>query len=121
MLSLLFIGGQAQVRNLSGVDNTVWISQTIYLPPYTYASGKENWDVVAHDFDRDGDVDAVTCSKEDNKINFHLNDGKGELKEKRSFDTGLNPSVGSPRATSITTVGWMWPRLLNRTARSIGT
>ncbi|GIV43183.1 MAG: hypothetical protein KatS3mg035_0306 [Bacteroidia bacterium] len=81
----------AQVENLSGVDSTIYISHTIFLPKYSVVSGQEPWSVAAADFDGNGTIDLASCSQVDSKINIHLNDGKGNLSPAKSFSTGNSP------------------------------
>ncbi|MEM4326488.1 MAG: FG-GAP-like repeat-containing protein, partial [Candidatus Pacearchaeota archaeon] len=81
----------AQVENLSGVDSTIYISHTIFLPKYSTPSGQEPWSVAAADFDGNGTIDLASCSQVDSKINIHFNDGKGNLSPAKSFPTGNSP------------------------------
>lgn len=81
----------SQVENLSGVDSTIYISHTIFLPKYSTPSGQEPWSVTAADFDGNKTIDLASCSQVDNKINIHLNDGKGNLTPAKSFSTGIAP------------------------------
>ncbi len=74
-----------------GIDSTIYMANTIFVPKFSTPSGLENWGVTGADFDNDGDIDFVTCSFKDNKINLHLNNGKGELSEKTSFATCNGP------------------------------
>ncbi|GAB4426487.1 MAG: hypothetical protein OHK0039_44480 [Bacteroidia bacterium] len=89
---LLLLGhaasAQAQVANRSGVDSTIFISHTVFLPDYIYSSGEQNWAIVAADLDGDGYPDAVSVSKPDGLVNVHLNDGKGNLMKRHSFAAG---------------------------------
>lgn len=84
-------GLHAQVRNLSGHDSTISISNTVFLPKLPYDSGQENWDLDLGDIDHDGDIDIVTCSQLDSKVNVQLNDGKGQFLTKTSFACGNFP------------------------------
>ncbi len=81
----------SQVENLSGVDSTIFISHSIFLPKYSTPSGQEPWSVAAADFDGNGTIDLASCSQVDNKINIHFNDGKGNLSPAKSFPTGISP------------------------------
>ncbi len=83
--------GYSQVENLSGVDSTIYISHTIFLPKYSIPSGEEPWGVAAADFDGNGTVDLASCSQVDSKINIHFNDGKGNLTAAKSYRTGNFP------------------------------
>ncbi len=74
-----------------GIDSTIYTANTIFVPKYVTPSGNENWGVVGADFDNDGDIDFVTCSFLDSKLNLHLNNGKGEMTSKQSFPTGSGP------------------------------
>ncbi len=78
----------SQVENLSGHDSTIFISHTVFVPHIPYESGMENWGVAVADFDKDGDVDIVTCSSLDSKITVHMNDGKGRFENKKSYPGG---------------------------------
>lgn len=80
--------GHAQVVNRSGQDSTIFISRTVFVPKYPYESGQENWGVDLGDIDKDGDMDAVTCSNLDGMINVHYNDGKGRFDRKQSYPGG---------------------------------
>lgn len=93
-LSLLFVflfSGStlnAQIQNRSGVDSTIFVSHTVFVPKTAYESGAENWGIAVGDMDKDGDVDVVSSSNLDGKVNVHYNDGKGNFQKKRSFTAG---------------------------------
>ena len=91
MISFLYEKLSSQVENLSGVDSTIFISHTIFLPKYSVESGQEPWSVAAADFDGNGTIDLASCSQVDNKINIHWNDGKGNLSSAKSYPTGDSP------------------------------
>ena len=85
LLFLTVSVGFGQVKNRSGEDSTIFISKTIFLPNYSYASGKENWGVACADMNKDGKIDVISCSQLDSKVNVHLNNGKGEFEGKKSY------------------------------------
>lgn len=92
LLPFLFLASlRGQVQNLSGVDSTIFISHTVFVPKHVYPSGQENWGVSAADFNEDNKPDIVTCSQMDSKVNIHINDGKGGFTQKHSFATGPSP------------------------------
>ncbi len=82
------ISGKAQVRNLSGTDSTIIISNSIFLPKAPYESGQENWDVAVGDINKDGFIDVVSCSQLDSKVNVHFNDGHGKFATFTSYQGG---------------------------------
>lgn len=85
---------QAQVQNRSGVDSTMFISHTVFVPKHPYDSGKENWGIATGDFNKDGHVDLVSASNLDGMVNVHLNDGKGRFDKYTSYKAGnYNRSV----------------------------
>ena len=82
---------QAQVNNRSGQDTTIFISNTVFMPKYSYESGVENWGVDVADFNGDGFIDIVSCSQKDNKVNVHLNNGIGKFPSRYSYSCGNSP------------------------------
>ncbi|HHG85002.1 MAG TPA: VCBS repeat-containing protein, partial [Bacteroidetes bacterium] len=88
VLLAVWAPGQAQIKNRSGVDSTIFISNTIFVPKHPYESGAENWDVAVGDIDKDGKIDVVSASNLDGKINVHLNEGKGRYNNITSYDGG---------------------------------
>ncbi|MCB9233013.1 MAG: VCBS repeat-containing protein [Bacteroidia bacterium] len=82
---------KAQVTNRSGVDSTIFISHTVFLPKFAYTSGKENWDLAVGDFNKDGSPDIVSISQLDSKVNIHINDGHGGFGSIISYPTGNFP------------------------------
>ena len=89
LLPLLFVlcglGLKAQTINRSGVDSTIFMSHTVFVPKAPYESGAENWDIDLGDIDKDGDIDIVTCSNQDGKVTVHYNDSKGRFDKKKSY------------------------------------
>lgn len=91
LLFLLLPAGsalRAQVPNLSGVDSTIYVSHTVFVPKTAYESGAENWGIAVGDMDKDGHLDVISSSNLDKKVNVHYNDGKGNFSKKRSFPAG---------------------------------
>ena len=120
VLLVTFFSAFGQIENRSGKDSTIFISHTVFLPAYTYPSGSENWGVTVADMNKDGKIDVISCSNLDNKINIHLNNGKGEFPQKRSFGGGsYNRNIvaadlngdGSPDVASVSVkdnkVNWL--------------
>lgn len=83
-----YMAMHAQVKNRSGEDSTIFISGTVFVPKYPYTSGAENWGIDAGDINKDGKIDLVSCSKDDAKVNVHLNDGSGKFGAKQSYTAG---------------------------------
>ncbi|MBK9448301.1 MAG: VCBS repeat-containing protein [Bacteroidetes bacterium] len=78
----------AQVTNRSGVDSTIFVSHTVFVPKAPYESGVENWGVDLGDIDKDGDLDVITCSNLDKKVTVHFNTGKGIFPRTQSYAAG---------------------------------
>jgi outer membrane protein OmpA-like peptidoglycan-associated protein len=57
----------------------------LFIDPDSYLSGSENWNLACTDMDGDGDLDIVTASKNDGRVNVNYNDGKGNFSQRRSF------------------------------------
>ena len=89
-IALLFQSqsGFCQIQNRSGEDSTIFISHSVFVPRHAYNSGKKNWGVDVGDFNKDGKMDIVSCSEQDNAINVHFNDGKGDFTNVKSFPGG---------------------------------
>lgn len=85
LFSVLTTGLFAQTINRSGVDSTIFVSHTVFVPKAAYESGSENWDVAVGDINKDGFIDVVTCSNLDGKVNIHFNDGKGRFDKVKSY------------------------------------
>jgi outer membrane protein OmpA-like peptidoglycan-associated protein len=95
----------AQVKNLSGEDSTIFVSNTVFVPKYAYQGSQENWDVDVADFNKDGFVDVISCSQIDNLVTINYNDGKGRFDKKATFPGGnFNRAVIALDANSD---GWM--------------
>lgn len=78
----------AQTVNRSGVDSTIFVSHTVFVPKAPYESGAENWGVDMGDVDKDGDIDIVTCSNIDKRVTVHFNNGKGIFPKSQSYAAG---------------------------------
>jgi outer membrane protein OmpA-like peptidoglycan-associated protein len=78
----------SQIANRSGVDSTIFVSHTVFVPKAAYESGTENWGVDLGDIDKDGDIDVVTCSNIDKKVTVHFNNGKGLFTKSSSYIAG---------------------------------
>lgn len=81
----------AQIENLSGNDSTIYISNTIFLPKYSYFSGQGVWGIVSADFNADKIPDIASISQKDNQLNIHFNDGKGSFTQKKSYSVSASP------------------------------
>jgi len=66
-----------------------FLSKTLFLPRYSYASGKENWDIAGGDMDKDGFIDLVTVSKNEGKIRIQYNSGTGAFDDNVAFGAPL--------------------------------
>ncbi|MDX2246998.1 MAG: FG-GAP-like repeat-containing protein [Bacteroidia bacterium] len=100
----------AQVANLSGVDSTIFISHTVFLPAYSFEAGDQNWSTAVADINRDGFPDVISASKTDSKVHVNYNDGKGNFGIRQAFTTPpQNRAVcvidaNEDGATDVTTV-----------------
>lgn len=75
----------AQVTNRSGQDSTIYISNKVFVPKFTYPSGEQNWSIAVADMNHDGKPDIISASKLDGMINIHYNDGRGQFERKSAF------------------------------------
>lgn len=77
----------------------------LFIDPTSYPSGSENWNLVSADMDGDGDLDIVTASKNDGKVNVNYNDGRGNFSQRRTF-----PGPSANRALCLLDAnGDEWP------------
>jgi outer membrane protein OmpA-like peptidoglycan-associated protein len=105
LLAGTFLPSQAQIKNRSGVDSTIFISNTVFVPKFPYDSGQENWGVDVGDINKDGKIDVISCSNLDGKVNVHFNDGKGRFNQKRSYPAGsYNRAI---RVGDLNKDGWL--------------
>ncbi|MEO1450912.1 MAG: hypothetical protein AAFV07_15390, partial [Bacteroidota bacterium] len=83
----------SQVKNRSGSDSTIFISNTVFLPDFPFRSGAQNWDLLLTNVDRDTLLEVVSLDRKTSKIWVHQSDGKGDLGSKKAF-----PAVSQGRA-----------------------
>jgi hypothetical protein len=79
-------------RGANALQETVTVkASSIFQSKFSYPSGTENWDIASGDINQDGWADIVSASKEDGRVNVHLNDGRsGVLWQPNSYNTDAN-------------------------------
>lgn len=112
--TVTFCSLSAQVSNRSGVDSTIFISHTVFVPKTSYASSRNNWTLATADMDKDGDQDVITAEKQDGYVLIHPNEGGGKIGRPQRFKGPLSHRAlcildanqdGWPDVATVTVMG----------------